>query len=118
MNDSNHVGQDFTPPAIRDHLANERTLLAWMRTALTVIGLGFIVDRLAVESDASGVLGIAGIGLVVLGGLVAALGGYSYTSTRRQMATGTYRPHVGLHLVTVAIVVIGAGVVATYLLLS
>jgi putative membrane protein len=26
---------------VQQHLANERTYLAWIRTAITVIGLGF-----------------------------------------------------------------------------
>jgi putative membrane protein len=30
----------------RDHLANERTFLAWVRTALALIGLGFVLARL------------------------------------------------------------------------
>jgi putative membrane protein len=29
----------------RDHLANERTLLAWVRTGIAIMGLGFIVAR-------------------------------------------------------------------------
>jgi putative membrane protein len=34
----------------RDHLANERTFLAWVRTALAVIGLGVLLGKL-VETD-------------------------------------------------------------------
>src|SRR3954469_12408945 len=30
----------------RDHLANERTFLAWVRTALGLIGLGFVLARM------------------------------------------------------------------------
>jgi putative membrane protein len=36
------------PPAqglTRDHLANERPLLAWARTSLAIMGLGFVVAR-------------------------------------------------------------------------
>lgn len=33
------------PDRSRDHLANERTLLAWIRTGVTLIGLGFVVAR-------------------------------------------------------------------------
>lgn len=104
------------PPSVRDHLANERTLLAWIRTALTVIGIGFLVDRLAVEAEPSGLASIAGVGLVVLGGVVALAGAYSYLTARREMATGRYRPHVGMHLAIVAAVVMGAIVVAVYLI--
>ena len=34
-----------SPSRTRDHLANERTLLAWVRTSVAIIGLGFIVAR-------------------------------------------------------------------------
>ena len=30
----------------RQHMANERTFLAWLRTSLVIIGLGFVVSRL------------------------------------------------------------------------
>lgn len=103
------------PPSVRDHLANERTLLAWIRTALTVIGMGFLVDRLALESEPSALASLAGVGLVVLGGIVALAGAYSYLAARREMVTGTYRPQTGLHLAIVGAVVVGAIVVAIYL---
>src|SRR6185437_5529329 len=34
-----------SPSATRDHLANERTLLAWSRTGIAIMGLGFVVAR-------------------------------------------------------------------------
>src|SRR5690554_6481831 len=32
---------------LREHLANERTFLAWVRTALALIGLGFVIVKFA-----------------------------------------------------------------------
>lgn len=32
-------------PHFRDHAANERTYLAWVRTALAVVALGFLLER-------------------------------------------------------------------------
>lgn len=31
--------------ALNDHLANERTLLAWLRTAISLMGFGLVVAR-------------------------------------------------------------------------
>lgn len=31
-----------------DHSANERTYLAWVRTAVAIMGFGFVVERLGV----------------------------------------------------------------------
>ena len=33
-------------PSYSDHSANERTFLAWIRTGLTVMALGFVIERL------------------------------------------------------------------------
>ena len=34
----------------RDHMANERTFLAWLRTALSAVGLGIAVAKLGAET--------------------------------------------------------------------
>ncbi len=55
--------QENTGSLARDHLANERTFLAWIRTALAVIGLGVLVGKL-IETDglAAELIGIAMVG--------------------------------------------------------
>ena len=103
---------------MRDHLANERTLLSWIRTAVTIIGLGFLLDRLAVQSSADAIASVAGIGLVLFGAVVALAGGYSYYGTRRLLGPGPYRSNAALHLGMVAAVVIGAALIALYLISS
>jgi putative membrane protein len=109
--------RELALPTVRDHLANERTLLAWLRTAITVVGLGFIVDRLALGTS-RGPEALAGIGLVLIGGLLALAGAYSYLRARRELVTGRYQPVIWLHLSVVAIVVIGALVLMAFLLLG
>ena len=105
-------------PSVRDHLANERTLLAWIRTALTLMGVGFLIDRFAAQGQTSDFYAYAGIILVLLGGIVAIAGGYSYSSTRRQLSTGSFRSSAGLHLAMVAVVVVAAVLLALFLLNS
>ncbi|MGD6870540.1 YidH family protein, partial [Bacillus cereus] len=58
---------------IQQHLANERTYLAWLRTAIAIAGLGFLVANfhLAVRKELSSLnnkiaIGI-GIGSVIAG---------------------------------------------------
>lgn len=101
-------------PAIRDHLANERTFLAWVRTAVTFIGLGFAVDRL-LPADAGGQL--LGLLMVAIGGglMVPAL--LSYRRTMRAISAGGYAPPVVASTVIAAIVVGGALALAALILL-
>jgi uncharacterized membrane protein YidH (DUF202 family) len=40
---------------VSDHLANERTFLAWVRTGLATITFGFVVERLLNPSQLAGV---------------------------------------------------------------
>lgn len=102
---------------MRDYLANERTLLSWIRTALTVIGLGFVIDRLAAPGQSRDLEAYFGMGMILFGALLAAAGGYSYLKSRRELETGTFRPALWLHLTLVGVVVLGALLVALFLLL-
>jgi putative membrane protein len=36
------------PNELRDHLANERTFLAWIRTTITIVALGFVVAKFGI----------------------------------------------------------------------
>ncbi len=39
---------------VSDHLANERTFLAWVRTGLATITFGFVVERLPIPAPLAG----------------------------------------------------------------
>jgi putative membrane protein len=101
---------------IRDHLANERTFLAWQRTALTILGLGFVVDRFALGSAGSAVLGSwVGLALVLLGGAASAVGASRYVDTERRIDAGSYRSSITVHLAMVAAILAGAIALAIFL---
>ncbi|MDQ3554034.1 MAG: DUF202 domain-containing protein [Chloroflexota bacterium] len=102
--------------AIRDHLANERTLLAWQRTALTVVGLGFLVDRFAFESADDGTSVLLGMGLIVLGAALSVVGLQRYLRTEREIDTATYRTSLLAHLFLTGAIVVGAAALALFLI--
>ncbi len=57
---SRHQPQENVGSTARDHLANERTFLAWVRTALAVVGLGVLLGKLVeTEGLAAEIIGLA-----------------------------------------------------------
>ena len=71
----------MSEPDPRVFFAAERTLLAWVRSGIAAIGLGFLVARfgyflLAINSKLPGSQHISsaiGVGLVIIGSLMIAL---------------------------------------------
>ncbi|HEY0393377.1 MAG TPA: DUF202 domain-containing protein [Candidatus Elarobacter sp.] len=99
---------------VRDHLANERTFLAYVRTSLALVGFGFVIARLDPRAAISLAAGI----VMVLGGVAMALfGAYRYVAERRALIEHrwhTLRPAAAL------VIALGAGalgVLAMYALL-
>lgn len=72
-------------------LANERTLLAWERTALTLVAGGVAVEQLATDVENRTLLAV----LLLLSGLATALvGGLRYRAADRALRAGRL-PAVG-----------------------
>lgn len=72
----------------RDHLANERTFLAWVRTALGLIGLGVLLERLVAGGEQLGV--IAGVAFICFGGLSLIYAVTRYLRVARHLERGTF----------------------------
>jgi putative membrane protein len=80
-----------------DHSANERTFLAWVRTAIAVMAFGFLVERfdlflaLAAPSLAGHTLWMpsqklgneAGLALIVLGAAITAIAAIRFLTTAK-----------------------------------
>jgi putative membrane protein len=108
------------PDRQREHQANERTFLAWLRTAIALIGFGFAIARFglflqelqnAIDSQTgltrSPVSSQAlGIGLVGLGILLIALAIWRYNQVLWQIERGDYHPRPWFVWLTGAIVIL------------
>jgi putative membrane protein len=104
--------------AVRDHLANERTLLAWQRTALGAVAIGFLVDRFALQSPGDATLGtLLGLALIAMGGALSLVGASRYVRTARQIDADAYRPATLAHLALTGAVVAGAIALGVFVLL-
>lgn len=106
--------------AVRDHLANERTLLAWQRTAIALVGLGFLVDRFAFDGSSGEALigSLLGLAMIVAGGATALVGVQRFAKVEREIDTDSYQPSIGVHIVFAAGIVVGAAALVLYLVLS
>ena len=74
---------------IRFLLANERTLLAWVRTGLTLIAGGVAVAFIATDSRYGS---IAGVGAIGFGGALAAIGYIRYQVADAAIRKGMLPP--------------------------
>lgn len=71
---------------VRDHLANERTQLAWLRTSANVIVVGLAVARFADGGEVTAASLVAG-GVLILTGAV----GVVYGTARYRRASASIR---------------------------
>ena len=87
------------PMNVRDHLANERTFLAWFRTAISLLGFGIVIAKLRFLEAGAGLGPGAGVRSTRLG-LAFAVGGlltlvlaaWQYHRTKHMIDSGKYSP--------------------------
>jgi inner membrane protein YidH len=91
------------PNRARDHLANERTFLAWVRTGIATIIFGFAIGRFSIalreflkmQGYASATPGLTTwLGITsTIGGVLLILAGLGrYRKTRVQLDSNTFEP--------------------------
>lgn len=111
---------------IQQHLANERTYLAWLRTAISVSGLGFLVANLhlAVRKELPAlnnkiIIGI-GIGSVIAGIsiiIIIIITTLQYLIKRKNINSQTFQAHTTLIVCLSILVIVVILVIASYFLL-
>jgi len=90
-----------TEPDPRFSMANERTLLAWIRTALGLVGGGVVIDAVDLDVADATQRVIAAV-LVVLGALSAVGGWLRWAAAERSLRVGKPLPGLSLAAVVVA----------------
>ncbi|MEO6316727.1 MAG: DUF202 domain-containing protein [Chitinophagaceae bacterium] len=116
------VPADDQKGKISEHLANERTFLAWVRTSIAIMGLGFVVVKFSLFVKQlmiltakpgyvphGGFSAVVGIVLVASGALSLLLGYASYRKTEKQIAANTYgKSNLTIPLITCFLFLTGA----------
>jgi putative membrane protein len=113
----------------REHLANQRTFLAWIRTCIALMGFGFVIVKftlflkelsLLLETEdlsLKGYSSIVGVIMVALGVIIAILAYLQYKKYEYQLNNKSYISSSILSLFITVIIVI-AGIILTVYLVS
>ncbi len=110
-----------------EHLANERTFLAWVRTNIALISLGFVLARLGpwlheTEGNASRLMSGAsplGVGLIGFGALLTLLAAWRYDAVNREIEAGFVKTDRALvWFVAIAITSLAAALIAYMLFIG
>ena len=91
-----------------DHSANERTFLAWIRTAIAVMAFGFLVEKFDLGLEAAPSLvgrsasvpgqqfgNLVGLALIVLGTAMIAIAGIRFLATAKTIDSEELSPGPG-----------------------
>ena len=110
---------------LRDHMANERTFLAWIRTSIGIMAFGFVVEKFSffikkfsyffekevpihVSASAFSYSSIFGIVLVALGAMMGLLALIRYKKVEREIINNAYQPSIIIDImVAMGIIIIG-----------
>ena len=104
---------------VREHLANERTLLSWVRTGVALISFGLVVERIGAQlAGPAGTSGAFGVALALLGCLTLIMGTVQFLRSRRGISTGDFVPAVAAYMVVVAGSLALAGTLMVFVLLG
>ena len=114
-----------SPNEMRDRLANVRTFLAWVRTAITIMAFGFVVAKFGLllrELPGShvhpGELHLAtviGTILVLLGGAFLVMATLDFLVVKRQIDAKVIAFSAGIHILLAGILFVISIVVAIYI---
>ena len=112
----------------REHLANERTFLAWIRTSIALMGFGFVIVKfslflkqlsLLLETrglPSKGYSSIVGVVMVAIGVIIAILAFLQYKKNEKQLKNNYFVSSSKLTLLVTLILIIGGIFLIFYLL--
>jgi len=115
---------------VTDHLANERTFLAWLRTGLSTIAFGFVVERfglllreLGIKNSSASLLPVHyssffGVTLTLLGVVMMIVALLSFLHVRRSIDKEDFHPHAGFAILLTIIASLIGVLLAIYLVLT
>lgn len=114
-----------------EYLANERTFLAWIRTSLAIISLGFVVAKFSLwlrelaaqlaprmQTSQMGASMPIGVTMMALGGVLAVLAAWRYHVVNRAIENGIISADRGLVILVTVMVALLCVAMIVYMLLA
>jgi putative membrane protein len=118
----------------RDHLANERTFLAWLRTSLAALGFGFVLARMGLflrelpslvrqpggplrHVEVGGEFVLTGAVFLAVGTILALWAAWHYERNRRHLERDTFTPAIRSPRIIAALVFL-AGILIIAMVLA
>jgi len=91
-----------------DHAANERTFLAWVRTAIAVMAFGFVIERFdlflqvmapqaqrQISPHGQTFANVAGLAFIAIGVAIITVAGWRFARTTKEIETDDEVPSTG-----------------------
>ena len=117
-------------PSATDHLANERTFLAWIRTSIAIMAFGFVAVKFALfvkqialvvndKADtlpSKGYSAVLGVVLVGIGVFMALFSYFRYKRIERDLLSNTFQPSSKLSTVFTFVIILVGLLLIVYLL--
>jgi putative membrane protein len=127
--DESHQSDKTRKQDARFHLANERTLLAWIRTSIGIMAFGFVVVKFSlflkqlawlvgkeVAIPTRGYSTVVGILLVGVGAVVLLLAYVKYKQTERKLLDDSFQPSSKLAFILTATILVTSLLLIFYLI--
>jgi putative membrane protein len=131
MTDPTSEGRRPPGGSASDHLANERTFLAWIRTGIGIMAFGFVVVKFTLfvkqlslvlqkplPAPSHGYSTAIGIFLVAFGSLLNLWSFLRYRTTTKQLQDANYKPSNLLTTVLIAFILLAGVLLVWYLVNS
>lgn len=114
---------------ISDHLANERTFLAWVRTSISIIVFGFVIAKfgvtlrelLLVQNSASKESSLSvciGVGFMFVGIILALVALVRYQKTMHGIEVGQFKPGKAIIVFLGIVTALFGAVLTIYLIMT
>jgi putative membrane protein len=117
---------------VSDHLANERTFLAWVRTGIAILAFGFVIERfglllrelgLKFGSQVSSANTVhyskwLGITVAILGIILLIVALFNFLHVQRTIDENRYRPGIFFAIILTSIATLIGVLLAIYLLIT